>query len=409
MLTRAIAAALLVLAAPSPRAATSRSTEADPGDLTVHEWGTFTTVAGQDGLAIDWLPLGGPTDLPCFVEHFQNRRDVKIAPNQPTPVDYETARAALWGKVRMETPVLYFYTARATTVGVRVRFPRGLMTEWYPRASVAQRFLDQRSLRAPTWASEIAWPNVRITPDAAPSFPAGDRESHYYAARATDAAPLNVNGQTERFLFYRGVGAFDTPLSATALGDAGVRIRNRDRDALRGVIVFQNRKGAIAYRVVGALRGDTSVALPSTGGSIADLRREIERALVSAGLYPSEATAMVDSWHDSWFEEGVRVFYLVPSRAVDELLPLTITPAPTRVARVFVGRMEVITPGIERSVEDAIIRADTTSLQPYARFLGPISDRILATNPSAKERATIRTTASTMYGSFLRRASSCGG
>ena len=54
-----------------------------PGDLTVHEWGTFTTVAGQDGLAIDWLPLGGPTDLPCFVEHFQNRRDVKIAPNQP--------------------------------------------------------------------------------------------------------------------------------------------------------------------------------------------------------------------------------------------------------------------------------------------------------------------------------------
>src|SRR6476660_9066917 len=81
----------------------------DPGDLTVHEWGTFTTVAGQDGLAIDWLPLGGPTDLPCFIEHFQNRRDVKIAPNQPTPVDYATARSNLWGKVRMETPALYFY------------------------------------------------------------------------------------------------------------------------------------------------------------------------------------------------------------------------------------------------------------------------------------------------------------
>ena len=37
---------------------------ADPG-LTVHEWGTFTSVAGAGGRAIEWLPLGGPTDLPC--------------------------------------------------------------------------------------------------------------------------------------------------------------------------------------------------------------------------------------------------------------------------------------------------------------------------------------------------------
>src|SRR6185295_4264802 len=65
---------------------------ADPGTLTVHEWGTFTTVAGPDGLAVDWLPLGGPIDLPCFVEHFQDRRNIKLAPNQPLPVDYATAR-----------------------------------------------------------------------------------------------------------------------------------------------------------------------------------------------------------------------------------------------------------------------------------------------------------------------------
>src|SRR5687767_14673858 len=39
-----------------------------PGDsLTVHEWGTFTSVADQEGAPIRWAPLSGPTDLPCFV------------------------------------------------------------------------------------------------------------------------------------------------------------------------------------------------------------------------------------------------------------------------------------------------------------------------------------------------------
>ena len=26
----------------------------DPGGLTVHEWGTFTTIAGADGEAVGW-------------------------------------------------------------------------------------------------------------------------------------------------------------------------------------------------------------------------------------------------------------------------------------------------------------------------------------------------------------------
>jgi len=40
----------------------------DDGRVTVHEWGTFTSIAGSDGRAVDWLPLRGSTDLPCFVE-----------------------------------------------------------------------------------------------------------------------------------------------------------------------------------------------------------------------------------------------------------------------------------------------------------------------------------------------------
>ncbi len=30
--------------------------------LTVHEWGTFTSIAGEDGMAVEWKPLAGPDD-----------------------------------------------------------------------------------------------------------------------------------------------------------------------------------------------------------------------------------------------------------------------------------------------------------------------------------------------------------
>ena len=38
-----------------------------PAGLTVHEWGTFTSVAGENGDAIEWDVLGGKYDLPRFV------------------------------------------------------------------------------------------------------------------------------------------------------------------------------------------------------------------------------------------------------------------------------------------------------------------------------------------------------
>jgi hypothetical protein len=38
--------------------------------LTVHEWGTFTSVAGEDGSAVLWNALGCKSDLPRFVDDF---------------------------------------------------------------------------------------------------------------------------------------------------------------------------------------------------------------------------------------------------------------------------------------------------------------------------------------------------
>ena len=116
---------------------------------------------------------------------------------------------------------------------------------------------------------------------------------------------------------------------------------------------------------------------------------------------------MVDSWRDSWFEEGTRVLYLVPPRHVDQILPLTITPAPKVVARVFVGRMEVITPATEQSVVRAIANRDGSELERYGRFLGPIADRIVASNSNAIDRQRIDDVTRTAFTSYLRRVSSC--
>lgn len=150
--------------------------------ITVHEWGTFTSVAGQDGKAIEWRTYRGHDDLPCFVDSWG------VKGNSP-------------GSVRMETPVLYFYSPRNSTANVKVQFPKGTITEWYPRK----------------WGNSmnsVEWRDIQITPDADPDFPSEGRSSHYYAARETDAAPLLVGSQKEKFLFYRGSGTFPLPISA---------------------------------------------------------------------------------------------------------------------------------------------------------------------------------------------------
>jgi hypothetical protein len=52
--------------------------------LVVHEWGTFTSIAGKDGIALDWRPLNGPTDLPGFVHTVQERRAKACATVEPS-------------------------------------------------------------------------------------------------------------------------------------------------------------------------------------------------------------------------------------------------------------------------------------------------------------------------------------
>ena len=90
---------------------------------------------------------------------------------------------------------------------------------------------------------------------------------------------------------------------------------------------------------------------------------------------------MVETWRDSWFEEGSRLIYIVPSRTIDAVLPLQVEPVPSETARVFVGRIELVTPETQRALEEGIAKGDWSAIDRYQRFLGPILLRISAESP----------------------------
>jgi hypothetical protein len=382
---------------------------ASPDRLIAHEWGTFTTVAGDDGRAIEWLPLNGPTDLPCFVEHYRNSSNVKILPTEdPRLIDYETARSRLWGKVRMETPVLYLYGPRDTRVNVKVRFPRGLITEWYPHATSSQLGVTPTILRNPMFETFLDWPSITLGTPANDGLPTEAGKSHYYAARATEANAVRVGSQKEKFLFYRGVANFDVPLSARPTTNGDIEVKNLGAEPIPGIVLFERRGSTFGYRVGESLNGTTTLTAPQQNATMESLRADLEKMLIGAGLFPREAAAMLETWRDSWFEDGVRVFYIVPPKAVGAILPLTVNPAPASVARVFIGRMEVLTPSVQQTVETAIARNDAATLERYARFLGPISDRILAkASTSAATASAVKSATAAAYSSYVRRSTVC--
>jgi hypothetical protein len=163
-------------------------------------------------------------------------------------------------------------------------------------------------------------------------------------------------------------------------------VENGGAERVPSVILFENRAGHLGYRNVGNVKDAVTIDSPSLDDSLPVLRYELEDALVSQGLFPKEAQAMVETWRDSWFEEGTRLIYILPARAVDAALPLHVDPAPSQTARVFVGRIELITPEIRRSVEQAIASADWPAIERYGRFVSPILDRIIADTPSMTNR-----------------------
>jgi hypothetical protein len=328
-----VAAAACWAADPTPRDTSATTTEA----MIVHEWGTFSTFSGSNGKNLKFQPYDN--DLPDFVHGYQRQRS-KEGPKG--------------GTISLETPVIYFYTDRSRTASVNVKFPKGTLTEWYPHAGRTD--------------TQLVWEGVQVRPAGEVQLPRDAKESRYYAARETDAAPLRVSftekdkagAEQEKFLFYRGVGTFDMPLSVCALGDGKFTVRWSGKGPEGDLILVRVQAGKVRFRpfrldrtVTGGARGD--VQIPDEDATAEKLGEAVVKELTAKGLFEKEARAMVKTWSAAWFgEEGTRVLYVLPGELTDELLPLRVEPKPASLVRVLVGRHDVLTPEREKQI-DALV------------------------------------------------------
>jgi hypothetical protein len=336
--------------------------------LVIHEWGTFTALQDERGRAVPGINVDDEP-LPAFV-HRLSPYIIDYA-NRPAPrFQKGVARSHPRVTLRLETPVIYFHPSAGEkgpiTLDLRVEFRGGWVTEHYPRADVAAPgFKDPGEFGELTGETvgSITWNNLRV--GGTGEYPQTDSKV-WLAPRKVDAATVAVpasgseKAQSERYLFYRGVGSIEAPLAVKRSADgATLSIESLDAAAatLRaGWLVDIREDGSAAFRAV-ELHGGGG-ASPRVLGSCAAafapadyttrnldlLRRSMRGAIVADGLFADETEALLATWDYSYFRSpGLRLFFLVPRAWTDAVLPLRVS-IPAGVVRTMVGRIEVVTP-----------------------------------------------------------------
>ncbi len=388
-----------------------------PLDLVVHEWGTFTSMQGSDGVTLEGLHHE-EAELPRFVYQLDDAGGLGLEMGRTKGI----ARRVRGVTVKMETPVTYFYSPRALALHAQVELKHGLLSQWYPFAHATEDadksdVLDFTRVRsgALAWDIELLAPKLGF--DDVPMVDAGDPwacaripRSNCVRVEVAAVGDAPARSETEQFLFYRGLARFDLPIRATVSAGAKLRIDDTSKvgDALTHLFVLHVRDGHGEYSYVSRIDPGMSVDVvrtvgadsPSVDAMVASLAPELTKALAASGLFEDEARAMVETWKTSYFHTpGLRVLYVLPQRFTDELLPLRVHPAPRAQVRVLVGRLECVTPEVEDAAEGDLRAfcsddSETSSrawerLQKHARYLEPIVRRVAARTTDADVRARI--------------------
>jgi hypothetical protein len=390
--------------------------EERPSELVAHEWGTFTSMQGSEGMILDGLHHESE-QLPAFVH--SNLGSLRTSPfvgYGDRSLDSPLSRV----NSKMETPVIYFYTKTRRKVSVEVDFTNGLLTQWYPRAAKAPdatgaTAAEPAAHRAPTGVvdvgrierSTLGW-DLTLTPFGEPApagVPAVEAHDPWQYAREVRAAYVVSQGagapEADHYVFYRGLGRMTPVLDVRAFGNGFVLVRNKGAQAVAGAFVLEMGASAGHFKKIVDLEAGGArpvelgkVALSDRDRVVAELSAEVQKSLMEQGLYEDEATAMVRTWAPTWFaSEGTRVISFVPREVTDAVLPLRITPTPNALVRVLVARHEFLTPEAEdevaRSLRDRVSSdpakrdAAMRRLGRLGRFLEPAVRRAVASRDDA--------------------------
>src|SRR5258708_28432959 len=211
--------------------------------LTVHEWGTFTSVNNSAGLLMEGMHHEEEA-LPTFVYG----RGKLANPTSPTPPagmkGFEQAPIGVTQK--LETPVLYFYGAPGASVRVHVGFPEGVVSEWYPNAaSFGPQLLTPGA--APTVPSGgfMEWRANLLNGALAPGDVVAVAPDDIWApSRRVASLPVAITGangavEKEQFIFYRGLGAFKLPFTVNVQADDSIDIHNQSSDTSPSVFLLR--------------------------------------------------------------------------------------------------------------------------------------------------------------------------
>lgn len=335
----------------------------------IHEWGTFTSLQDESGQA-----LGGINTDDEPVPKFVHGVPLAIQPHLEIP------QTGIKGfpfchpdvTLRLETPVIYFHPpakgANGQRADVKVNFRGGWLTEFYPDAKSDAPGQTAGVFQLVHMGSDtvghLEWNNLEI----GGNWPLVDTSANVWTSpRDVRAALVHAaNSESEKFLFYRGVGHIDAPLKISRDNDTDeLLFRSQLEDLpVDGPLQIQSLwlvdiqpGGKIAFRTLSSLTldGDSGKLLGRTSAVFAPddfsadnfgkLKASLKSALVSEGLYDDEARALLNTWQVSYFKSpGLRVFFIVPRAWTDYYLPLHIS-VPADIRRVMVGRIELVTPG----------------------------------------------------------------
>jgi hypothetical protein len=338
--------------------------------LVVHEWGTFTSLQDEEGRTLDGINTDDEP-VPSFCHDMAprlvlNRGVAAWGLSQGAPRGHRDVT------MRLETPVVYFHPPKGApnplVATVKVAFHGGWLTQFYPRA-LAGGFLEGteefENLSSETTGT-LAWKNLKIgSGGTGPET----RDRVWTAPRAVEAATVTTaDNESEKFLFYRGVGHLLCPLQVTRTADGKtLECRAQAGNDLAGLPPMTIRRlwlasfradGSCAFRSLPSTRlrvtdGKNgklfSVPAEFTGADYSSanldkLRGKMRVALKEEGLFLDEADALLNTWELSYFKSaGLRLFFMVPRAWTDHYLPLEIS-VPSDVSRAMVGRLELVTP-----------------------------------------------------------------
>jgi hypothetical protein len=379
--------------------------------MEVHEWGTFTSLVGSDGLTQHGMYHEDEV-LPSFVHPFGKTQsappDIVPFPN-PNPgtdpcFNFKTcfSMQTLSNNVisqKMETPVIYFYGQPSSAnqrVKVNVRFPEGVITETYPAPILSSP--QNNSGFVAIKNGDVTF-DVQVFPEtnssAAPAVEANNIYSH---ARLTNSHLVKTNSETEKFIFYRGLGRFQPRLSILS-SENGLYIGSTAADKpqaafLIGVTadgshiqMYKLKADQIAAKGIGEtipanIADNLASTFPFPNKNVevskSAIKSTIVQALQSAGMFLDEAHAMVNTWENGYLKTpGLRLLYILPRAEVDAILPITLTPAADKLERAFIARIEILTNKEEQTILANIIRDGMNyDIEQLGRFAEPKLRRV---------------------------------